>query len=75
VWVNPECGYSPMGETTLSTGKADHVIPASPNCYIERAESATFYLRIYLVTISRMSTALKRYMYNGKLKLNSIDYY
>jgi hypothetical protein len=65
VWVNPECGYSPMGKTALSTEKADHVIPPFPNCYIERAESIAFYLRLYLVTVSKMSTVLKRYIYNG----------
>jgi hypothetical protein len=73
--VNPECGYSPMGKTALSTEEADHVIPPFPSCYIERAESTTFYLLIHPVFVSRMSTTLKRLMYNGKLESNSSDHY
>jgi hypothetical protein len=73
--VNPECGYSPMGKTTLSTEEADHVIPPFPSCYIERAESTTSFLHVYLEIVSKMSIALKRLMCNGQFDSKSSNYY
>jgi hypothetical protein len=73
--VNPESGYSPMSKRALSTEEADHVIPPFPNCYIERAESIAFYLRSYLVIVSKMSIALNRLMFNGQFKSKSSNYY
>jgi hypothetical protein len=71
VWVKPECGYSPMDKTTLSTEEADHVIPPFASCYIERAESITFFLHVYLVVVSKMSIALKRLLCNGQFDSES----
>jgi hypothetical protein len=64
-----------MGKTALSTEEADHVTPPFPSCYIERAESMTFFLHVYLVIVFKMSIALKRPMCNGQFDSKHSDYY